>query len=432
MTARVIVIGAGVAGVAAAWEAAKQGAQVTVLRAAPGSSALSSGGVHGALAKTEARVRPLPLAGSEPPSFFPDSGQAREPDPDVVAFCDALGLWTLTSGGCRVATQSGACNEATGCDRAILDLETVRGRTVGVVDGGPRSWDAPGLAASLSDTEWAKETNTRFVPVPVEATRHDAEASFPTVDFAELHDDPDRAGWLAARLADALSTAKATASESLEAWLVGPWLGLLPGTLVQLRELVGIPIGESASMPGETAGRRFELRSEQLLSDVGASAEVVRVRTVRQTRTGVEILTRDGAEVATRRADAVVIATGGIAAGGIRMVTAAEAARAAPSFRLGLELEGEGEPIPRHPDLVLGGQPVGPASSVFGSDMLELGLGALERVGLSLDHDTARVAGFARVFAAGDVAAPGCGTALSAASEGLIAGRSACLASRPV
>ena len=71
---RLAVIGAGAAGTAAAWYAARQGARVTVLSARAGSSSLSSGALD---------------------FDYDEAGVGPELAPEVSEFAAALGVWRL-------------------------------------------------------------------------------------------------------------------------------------------------------------------------------------------------------------------------------------------------------------------------------------------------------------------------------------------------
>lgn len=398
---RVLVVGGGIAGSAAAWEARRNGARVMLFGLGPGASALTSGAVHGrgfGLAGGTPRHR---AAGSRAP------GESPALSTDLEAFAEALGLWTLPSGGCWLATQSGVCLEADGHDRAVLDLQGVAGGQVGVVEAGPGNWDGASLALALSSSPWARQTGTRFVPVSVGACA-DGEHRVPVADFAALHDEPGRV----ARLGDSLRKA----GGSLDGWLLGPWLGSRTSPTSELEARAEKPVGETTSLPGETAGVRLEGRAAALVRDSGA--EVLRggAVSITEKENAVEIYVESSSGGQHHTGDAAVLAVGGVLSGGICMSSLSEVGAGKGAFRLSVEVPAGFE---------LGGMAEGPVSSQFGVDLLELGLGALARVGIRV-HE-ARVMGGSRVFAAGDGVAERPRTVLEAAGSGLLAGRAAAL-----
>jgi len=123
----VLVVGAGFAGVAAAWALERRGRQVVLAWDGPGASALYSG----ALDRQD---------WDGPPDPRPVAREADE-------FLRALGCWAPPQGvGARLATSSGVLRPARCHDRALLDLEPLRGQRVDVVDAARRGWDAAALA----------------------------------------------------------------------------------------------------------------------------------------------------------------------------------------------------------------------------------------------------------------------------------------------
>ena len=122
----IAVIGGGIAGVAAAFEASRQGAQPTVFHDLAGASALYSGALDLEPWDHAAAVTPL--------------------SPELLQFSAELGAWALSDAPCRVATLEGNVRPARGRDRACLDLERCAGGRVAVVDLERDDWDAPLLA----------------------------------------------------------------------------------------------------------------------------------------------------------------------------------------------------------------------------------------------------------------------------------------------
>src|SRR5690606_27503406 len=118
----------------------------------------------------------------------------------------------------RLATPAGVIRTARCRDRALLDLEPWRGRSIGVVDLGRPGWDAAALAHAWSESGWARQTHTVFRAVPVAPPDADAARWLPDLELAARADDPE---W-----ADALARALAGAGNGESPLLLGPWLGL--------------------------------------------------------------------------------------------------------------------------------------------------------------------------------------------------------------
>ena len=245
MTPRLLVIGGGAAGTAAAWCAVRSGIDVTLVHHLPGATELYSGAV---------------MRGPSAPTLTMDD--------DVRGFVRALGLWSVEPRGHRVATGSGVVRVAHGVDHALLDLEPLAGLRIAVAEVDREHYDGKSLACALGASPWARETRTRFDPVRVDLLRREQERRYTHHDFAELHDSAERIEWLAERLG--------RASLSHDAWLLGPWLGLEPGAIAHLRLALLRPVGETTSLPGGAAGDRFRHARDQLLAEIGV--RVVRAR----------------------------------------------------------------------------------------------------------------------------------------------------------
>jgi glycerol-3-phosphate dehydrogenase subunit B len=286
LSRHVVVIGAGVAGTAAAYAAATAGAKVTLVGARPGATSLASGAIDGAT------VRPF------------GEDRAR-----VLSFFEALGLWEIGAERCRVATRAGLLRDARGRDRGVLDLSRIEGGVVAVVDAGRGGFDAEYLARAWSLDPFARERGLAFRPVPVEVLRFADEAWFPDADLAARHDDPDRVRWLADRLR------KAPEIEGARAVVMGPWLGLTTNVAEQLSRELGVPMGEPLSHPGGVAGLRFDRARDALLAKCRIEHVRDRARAVcapdAEARAIVEL------ESDAVHADAIVLAIGGLAGGGI-------------------------------------------------------------------------------------------------------------------
>jgi glycerol-3-phosphate dehydrogenase subunit B len=378
--APLVVVGAGVAGTAAAWAAARAGQRVTVIHDRAGSSALSSGVIDHV------------------------DDDATHEHAMLRTFFESLGY---RFGPTQVATGSGVVRSAYGAEDALLELEPVAGKRVAVADIGRDDWDAPLLARTLAASDWAERTRTSFASVAVKALRSGHERRIPPFDFCGLHDDEQRGAALVAALK--------FASESVDAWLVGPWLGLERETVSVLRRLLPLPLGETTSPVGGPAGARFESARTRVFA--AAAVEVVRARVTRVAPRAGRWLVHfvdDAGVTGELEASALVLATGGVAAGGL--LFRAEPARRERGFSLPFSA----------PVLVgVDGEAQGGGGSLYGPSLETVGLGLLERAGILADSNgrpdglTVEVRG---LTVAGDAVAGRPRTMLAAALSGLTAG----------
>ena len=387
VSTRVVVIGAGVAGTAAAYAARADGAEVTLVGARPGATALGSGAIDGAT------VRP-----------FGDN-RAR-----VLSFFEALGLWEIDAERCRVATCAGILREVRGRDRAVLDLSRATPGAVAVVDAGRRGWDATSLARAWSSEPWAKERGLRFEPVKVEVLRLADETSIPDSNLAARHDDPERVRWLGARLREWPGLA------GKSALVMGPWLGLRSDVAQELSRELGVRVGEPLSGPGGVAGLRFEHARDALVAKSGVRHVKQRASAVRAApagRTAIEL------ETGALEADAVVLALGGLAAGGIAWAPA----RGGHGFELSVTCAAS---------FAVGGRPLLPSGSPRGALFEPFAWSGrsspagFERVGIWTDAEGRARDGEGKplgwLYAAGDVAADAPRTLLEAIRSGIAVG----------
>jgi glycerol-3-phosphate dehydrogenase subunit B len=396
----IVVVGAGMAGSAAAWAAAREGRRVVVVHDRAGASALYAGTLD------------LPS-----PDAVPSRQGKREAereaerdedalnDPHLAAFFTALGGFRLGRG--PIATSSGIVRTTYGADDALLDLTPLAGKRIAVADIGRDDWDAPQLARTLAASAWAERTHTTFGAVPVKTLRSGHERRTPPYDFAALHDDDQRR----ASFADALKHA----ADDVDAWLLGPWLGLMPETVTVLRRLVPLPVGETTSPLGGPAGARFEAARNRLLEQRHIELRSGQVTQIiaRGGRWAVRF-EEDHAGNDELEATAVILASGGIGAGGLLL-------------RLDPRRGGRGFELPFQAPvaLALDGVVQGGGGSLYGPSLETVGLGVLERVGIFTDAD-GRPAGVgdeaAGLFAAGDAVAGRPRTMLAAALAGLRTG----------
>lgn len=423
----VLVIGDGVAGTAAAWRAAREGAAVTLVAGGAGASLLAPGAVDDR--PWESVARAARALGAEM--------RARALDDGLTAFAEALDLWRLPREGeplPLLATMAGCLRPARGHDRALLDLGALAGATIAVPRADRVGWDADALAAAWGDDPFARRLEIRFVPLHVSLLRFADEQRISDADLAARHDDSARLGWFADRLRESF----ARAGKTPRAVLLGPWLGLDSPAASALAERLGIAAGEALAGAGSPAGLRLARARDRLLAGTTIRRVHARVRTLTlglepkrgEAKRGEDrrpSLLVEGDDDALR-ADRVVLACGGLVGGGLRydpldIHAGADVPESnAPPFRFSFEL------VPTsagRPYFAAGGARIGIASSMFGLD-LDLSAwpspgrpGLLESVGVACDE-----AGIAApaLAAAGDAVADRPRTMLIAIESGLRAG----------
>jgi len=380
---RVAIIGAGIAGAAAAFEIARQGGRATVFHDLTGSSGLYSGALD------------LEL--------WDKMNGASALSGELIEFAKQLGTWELGPAARRVATLEGNVRPARGADSALLDLDRCAGKRVAVVDLERDDWDAPLLAKSFAGSAWAVQTQTQFFAAGAQILQKGFERRISGYDFAALHDAPERA--------QALQTALRESGVSADAWLFGPWLGIERPLAQELSAALRVPVGETTSAAGGAAGARFEQARDRLL---GRLADVQRGRLVSIERHSSGYYRLQLQDRAPQEFRAVVLATGGVAAGGVALERSFER-RGGTGFRLSFTA-----PLA----LELDAEVVEGVSSLANVDFVERGLGALLKVGIATRADGS-VRDNPGLFVAGDAIAGRPRTALIAADSGIEAARSA-------
>jgi len=376
----VLVIGGGFAGVAAAWALGRRGREVLLAWQGPGASALYSGALDRQQWDGPADPRPVSR--------------------DVEEFLQTLDCWappgTLPV---RLATSGGLLRPARCRDRALLDLEPLRGRRIDVVDIARPGWDAVELARAWSVSHWARQTRTQFRALGVVLPEGESLSSLPEGELAARADDPV---W-----ANALGDVLAAAGDGEAPLLCGPWLGLLPGSVERVRARARRPLGETLSAPGGPAGFRFEAARDAWLARSGVRVQRGLAERVLPTPGGFQV------EPFSGLFSEVVLALGGVVGGGIRFL--AGPVPAGRTFALSLAA-----PL----TLRLGGREVTLESGVLGADLQSLGRSSIEQVGLLVDDD--QLTQSPGLFAAGELVADRPRTALEAIYAGISAARGAC------
>jgi hypothetical protein len=374
---KVLVLGGGFAGVAAALAARRAGAAVTVVHHAAGASALYAGVVD--YERNVSGAGPLELMAEL-----------------------ARGLGLRLSSSTVVATREGVIRRAQGAESSLLDLAPLAGRRIALVDVARDDWDAPLLVRSFSESEWARQNGTRFELTPLPLLEKGHQRRISPFDFAAGLERAERPGWL-------LEVLKSMPRP--DAWLFGPWLGIKRPLARELTTALGIPVGEVTSPPGGASGARFELRRDDFLGTLEVEMLTGAVRALRSTDTGVKLSLEGGRELV---GDTAVVAVGGVASGALEL-TGVLSGAAPAGFRLGIE----GLPAAQ-----VRGELARPVSSLFGVDLAAHGRRLLERVGLPSAAD-GRLAGQPRVLVAGDVTAPEPPSVGHALVSGLMAGAAA-------
>lgn len=410
MTERVIVIGAGVAGVAAAWAAAQRGAQIRLFDSGLGASCLGGGAVDDRPWEQVARSVEV-LGGSATAGPLPDA---------VREFARELGLWDLAEEGrplVRLATQAGRIRVARGRDTALLDLSRLPDGARVVLPRVMRAeWDADSLARALNADAYARSRGMFFDASDGKVLKHVGEDRIGAEDLASRHDDDARCAWLADRLAELIARRR-----PVHGLLLGPWLGAEASIASRLEERLGVAVGEALIVMGGPAGLRFEAARTRLLTDIGVTLENAMVARIDNESPEVTVHLATGEAIV---ADAVVLAVGGVAAGGVIYDPPEQFAgqdmpmAGGRAFRLSLEL-----PVA----LASANRPLDVVSSIHGPPLDEIAWpvdadpSLLESVGVASDGLLAAD----RVFAAGDVMADKPRTLLQAAFSGIRAGTAA-------
>ncbi len=292
MSKKVAVVGAGIAGVAAAWALSRAGLEVHCLSDETGETLLSSGAFDDcpwALGATEAEVA---------------LGKS---------FVDELGVFTLGEAEFWVATSEGILRPVAAAAEGIMKVSDYAGQTIGVVDIGRPSFDARWLARSWGEQDWARGTGTRFVPVPLRGAFEDVELRLPQAAFARLVENELRV----ARLEEVLRSQ--LEDGSIRALLGGPWLGadLSCGPARRLTQSP-VPLLETLHGPEGPMGDRFLSARNRLFSQNFISFRKERVLEIETLGTEVRLSTEKADQCLNF--SAVICCMGGLLGGGEEFV----------------------------------------------------------------------------------------------------------------
>ncbi len=284
---RVVVIGSGVAGTAAALTARAKGADVTLVRGSTGATSLGVGAYD--LSPWEDASRSAPL------------------DASITNILAEIGA-IATPAEALLASSSGIVRRARAHDAALLDLAKLPAGRVLVVDAEFTGWDASALARGWNACTPARERHLSFEVVSGAFSKHTDERAMTFAELAARHDDDARLSWLGAALAEALARAgEATAI------ILPPILGADRSRAADLSKRLGKPCGEAIAPFSSPSGRRFEAARDRALSRAAVTTITGWCTRIAHDQVAtVELEEGDALE-----ADAVILATGGLLGGGI-------------------------------------------------------------------------------------------------------------------
>lgn len=382
----VVVVGAGIAGTAAALAANARGARVMVVVGPPGATHLAPGTI--------------------------DGGAQKGDRTDVLALLTALGGFDLDD--CLVATLAGIVRKASGRDRGLLDLACLHRGEILLPRTVRQGWDADALVRMLSEAPLAVERGLRFRAVDLAMLRMADERVVPDATIAARHDDPARLSWLAEKLRAVLAAAPAT-----KAVLLPPCLGAVRERATELSSAIGVPCGEVAVGLSGPAGFRFAAARDRAFEAHGIRTLIAFARDVVEQEDAVMVELEDGD---TLRAETCILATGGLVGGGLVYAPSETSAAS--------ELPNDPRP---YLHASIGQVPVGVRGqlldvpgSLFGvaPELLAWPFvedGDLERAGVLVSRE-GLVRGLRRIYACGELLADRPRTWLDAARSGIAAG----------
>ncbi len=409
----VVVVGGGIAGLAAALGARQEGARVTVIEAHPGATALAGGAwdlgdrSRGSIDSfTERRsvarlldelvrrdkAHPLALIGGDLELL------AKESHALVL---DALAIYApleLDRAPSLVATDVGLVRRAATAQRAVLDLDTLPEGRIAVANfPAAREHDGRFAAASLGELASDAGDARRFCAVEVEMLRRGRDVWLHPHEAGALFDD-ERAR---DRLVRALG--RALGGSGFDAVLLPPLLGENTDTAwARVRESLAMPVGEWISSLAGPQSARLTRAIARAFTRASASYFRGRVRSGRADASGVAVET----ERETKKPGALVLATGGLFAGGLALLNGEPEE---PLFRLPTYLDGK--------PLAVGSSRSGRDPALFfGSDPFTPGEGF--RTGVGVDGQLRPLDAHGHVISAGLFAAGSLLAGIPIAGEG--------------
>ena len=322
-----MIVGAGIAGLAAALAARKEGAHVTVIEAHPGATTLAGGawdlghrGRGSIDTLTERRsvlrlldelvrrdkMHPLALVGGDL------EGLATEAHALVL---DALAIYApleLDRPPSLVATDVGLLRRAATAQRAVLDLDMLPEGRIAVANfPAAREHDGAFAAASLSELVGDAGDRRRFCAVEVEMLRRGRDVWLHPHEAGALFDDERARDRLVRALGRALGGA------GFDAVLLPPLLGENTDTAwARVRESLNMPVGEWISSLAGPQSARLTRAIARAFTRASAAYFRARVRSGQADAHGASVET----ERETKKPGALVLATGGLFAGGLSFV----------------------------------------------------------------------------------------------------------------
>lgn len=295
----IAVVGAGMAGSAAAWALAEARSEVVLISTGPGATGQSSGAMD-----WTPQSEPMLLtsdAVDAPPGELPERlrsflselfrvGFGVEQAPGVAADVRSP----------LVATSAGMIRQAASCDPHLLNLAALPRPVAEVLVADPGRTDFPAklLARALTS---AASGRFRFSPLPLSGLFSREELALPLARFSHLL-DAERLG----RIVEAAT--RSLPADSQRAVLLGPWLGRLDVT-----ELRGqrVALGETTSPPEGPAGERLLQALHRLVASRGVTLRHAYVERLVPGEDGIRL------EPFGLTVGKVVLATGGLVGGGM-------------------------------------------------------------------------------------------------------------------
>lgn len=397
----VLVIGGGFAGWAACWGLVRRGLEVEWLFESSGASGLYSGALD---------YRPWNEPQPQGPAQHSPAGEEPE---SWLAWLRDFGGWLRfdKERPQRVVSSAGIVRPAFASDACLLDLQSLVGKRLAVVDLKRPGWHAEWFAQSLRESDWARSAQLQVGCLQL---AHPEPASFAHLGDADLCGAFEQAAFHQA-LVDPLREG----GGGFDAFLFGPWLG--QSAVAALWLALKRPVGETLSEPGQGAGLRYDTQRDHWAR--GAGVSVVRGRLLRLEPSAprgwhahTTLSGRMEAQV-LGPFEAAILCTGGLVGGGLEFhPDAAGAQRFAPSYQAPVEVAVSDSNVEL---------PIGPQRS----DLVALGLAALERAGLQTPSHGA--SGRPPLAVAGAALAGRPRTALGAIESGLRAASAVHRAAEP-